>query len=119
MTCFCGCSIGECLKKYEGVKWTGVDVSTVYDIDDYVPEFVQEVGLYNTYSVTSYKATCLQGNTKWIAQVMQLHMLISVMPPDRFDSAILQPLRVQTMGSVVVIVKCMTDISLAWWFTAN
>lgn len=43
-----------------------------------------------------------QVSIKWIAYVMQLHMLMSVTYLDHFDSAILKPLRVQTMGSVVV-----------------
>ena len=39
---------------------------------------------------------------------MKLHMVTSVGSPDKFNAAILQPLRVQTMGSVVVRIKCMT-----------
>lgn len=54
-----------------------------------------------------YKA--LQVNVKFIAHVMQLHMLMSVTSLDHFDSAVLRPLRVQTMGSVLVSIFC-----LAW-----
>ena len=43
--------IGGCLEGYESVKWTGVDISTVYNIDDYVPEFIKEVKQYNIYSM--------------------------------------------------------------------
>jgi len=39
---------------------------------------------------------------------MKLHMVTSVGSPDKFNAAILQPLRVHTMGSVVVRIKYMT-----------
>ena len=39
---------------------------------------------------------------------MQLNMLTSMISSDQFDSAILRPLRVQTMGSVVVrMIPCI------------
>jgi len=33
------CTVGECLKEYDCVEWTGADISTVYNIDNYVPYF--------------------------------------------------------------------------------
>ena len=38
--------------------------------------------------------------------MMQLHMLMSVVSLDQFDFAILRPLRVQMMGSVLVGNEC-------------
>ena len=40
---------------------------------------------------------------------MRLYMIASVTHPDDFDLAILRPLRVQAMGSIMVeiIIKCL------------
>ena len=34
-------SLGKCLKEFKCVNWTGDDISTVFDIDDYVSDFTR------------------------------------------------------------------------------
>ena len=38
--CISGCcllfTLGGCLKEYKCIKWTGADISTIYDVSDYL-----------------------------------------------------------------------------------
>ena len=34
-------SIGGCLKGYKCIKWTGADISTIYDVSDYLLDFTE------------------------------------------------------------------------------
>ena len=42
-----------------------------------------------------------------MAREMKLHMNTSETSLHEFDAAILQPLRIQIMGSIVVMIKCI------------
>ena len=47
-----------------------------------------------------------------MAKSMKLHMTTTVTFLHDFDAAILQPLRIQMMGSVVVNIKCMDTLNM-------
>ena len=36
-------SLVEFLKDYVCIKWTGVDIASVYNISEYLPDFVKKV----------------------------------------------------------------------------
>ena len=47
-----------------------------------------------------------------MARRMKLHMNTSVTSLDDFDTAILQPLRIQMMGNIVVKIKCILTVNM-------
>ena len=54
----------------------------------------------------------LQVSIPWLVEYMKLHMTATVTSLRDFDAALLQPLRVQMMGSIVVKIKCMDTLNM-------